>query len=39
MCRELISDFDPEIAVLYPDQGRVCKCAVADLLPFKYARG
>lgn len=36
MCRELISDYDAETRVIYPDGKKVRKSDVLDLLPSKY---
>lgn len=36
MCRELVSDYDRSTKVIYPDNGKIMKSDVLDLLPFKY---
>ncbi|AKA48391.1 hypothetical protein IX51_04000 [uncultured archaeon] len=36
MCRELVSDYDRTAKVIYPDNGKLRKSDVLDLLPFKY---
>lgn len=38
MCRELLGDYGPQINVILPDGGDLRKCAVSDLIPFKYQR-
>lgn len=38
ICRELISDYGADTKVMFPDNGEVKKCAVLDLLPYKFKR-
>ena len=38
ICRELISDYGAEIKVIFSDSGQVKKCAISDLLPYKFTR-
>ncbi|MDF2548596.1 MAG: hypothetical protein K0R93_3494 [Anaerosolibacter sp.] len=38
MCRELLSDYGPDIKVLIPYNGQIVKCDISELLPLKYTR-
>lgn len=38
MCRELLSDYSPQIKVILPLDDELATCSVADLLPLKYTR-
>ncbi|WP_232700767.1 cytidine deaminase [Halobacterium wangiae] len=39
VCREIISDVNPQMAVIYPgDDGELTKSAAIDLLPSKYVQ-
>lgn len=38
MCRELISDYSPNVNVIIPYEGRAVKCKISELLPLKYSR-
>ena len=38
LCREVLSDHAPDLEVILADQGRLVKCRLLDLLPFKYRR-
>jgi cytidine deaminase len=39
ICRELLSDYGPDMQVIFVEAGVVQKCGVLDLLPGKYTRG
>lgn len=39
ICRELLSDYEADLRVIFTDNGEIKKCGVLDLLPGKYARG
>ncbi len=39
MCRELISDYCPDVNVIIPYENNVVKCKISELLPLKYIRG
>lgn len=39
ICRELLSDYDTALRVIFVDGGVLKKCVVLDLLPGKYTRG
>lgn len=38
LCREVLSDHAPGLEVILADRGRLVKCRLLDLLPFKYRR-
>lgn len=38
MCRELISDYCPEIDVIIPYKNDTVKCKISELIPLKYSR-
>lgn len=38
MCRELLSDYSPDIQVIIPYNGQIVKCAISELIPLKYTR-
>ncbi len=38
MCRELLSDYGPDMEVIFAHNGELKKCAVSELLPEKYTR-
>ena len=38
ICRELISDYGADIKVIFSDKGRLEKCVISDLLPYKFTR-
>lgn len=38
MCRELISDYCPDINVIIPYKENIVKCKISELLPLKYSR-
>lgn len=38
MCRELLSDYAPDINVIIPYNDDIVKCKISDLLPLKYKR-
>lgn len=39
LCRELISDYSPDAAVLFTEGGLPRRAAVRELLPARYSRG
>jgi cytidine deaminase len=38
MCRELLSDYGPDIKVIIPYNGQIVKCDISELIPLKYTR-
>lgn len=38
MCRELLSDYAPDVDVIIPYEGEIVKCKITELLPLKYKR-
>ena len=38
MCRELISDYCPDVDVIIPYESNIVKCNIKELLPLKYTR-
>ena len=36
LCRELISDYGADVKVIFSDNDKVKKCAILDLLPYKF---
>lgn len=38
MCREIITDYDPDTRVIISSEGKLKKVMMMDLLPYKYKR-
>jgi cytidine deaminase len=38
MCREIISDYDPDTRVIVENNGKLVKIGIMDLLPLKYKK-